>query len=477
MKKILLISVISLVFVLSSCKTDEQYENLNRDPKNPTQVSADFLFNSATKSLIDQMTQINVNRNSFRFFAQYSTTTTYTEEPNFDLVTRTIPGYHWSEMYRDVLLDLLTSKEITLADLELTASEQDARVAQAEVLMIYTFQQMVDTWGDIPYSEALSDVTLPKYDDAATIYQDLITRLDAAIPDLSGSGYSSSDRLYGGDSNAWIKFANSLKIRLGIRLTDVPALQSLAQSTVESGYSAGAFTSNADNATIPYEGSTPNTNPVWVDIVQSGRSDHIPANTIVNLMNTLDDPRRAQYFDDNLGPGIYVGGNFGTVASFSVHSHYGDAIYSPTNPASLIDFAEVSFYLAEAAELGYSVGGTAAQHYDNGIAASFDSWGSSDLASYMANPDVAYDTAPGTWKEKIGTQFWIAMYNRGFEGFTVWRKLDAPTLQLPVDTGNPLPYRYTYPIDEQNLNVTNWEAASTAIGGDSQQTKLFWDKN
>ena len=166
MKKILLTAVLSIVIVLTSCKTDEQYENLNRDPKNPTQVAADFLFNSATKSLIDQMTQINVNRNSFRFFAQYSTTTTYTEEPNFDLVTRTIPGYHWSEMYRDVLLDLQTSKEVAMADAALSGAEQTARTSQAEVLMIYTYQQMVDTWGDIPYSEALSDVTLPEiFDD------------------------------------------------------------------------------------------------------------------------------------------------------------------------------------------------------------------------------------------------------------------------------------------------------------------------
>ncbi|WP_341216443.1 SusD/RagB family nutrient-binding outer membrane lipoprotein [uncultured Wocania sp.] len=475
MKKILLTAVLSVVLVLASCKTDEQYENLNRDPKNPTQVAADFLFNSATKSLIDQMTQLNVNRNSFRFFAQYNTTTTYTEEPNFDLVTRTIPGYHWSEMYRDVLLDLKTSKENVLADTELSGAEQTARVSQAEVLMVYAFQQMVDTWGDIPYSEALSDVTLPKYDDAATIYSDLITRLTAAIPGLSGSGYSTADRLYDGNSAAWVKFANSLMIRLGSRLTDVNP--TLAKSTIEAGFSGGAFTSNADNATINYEGTTPNTNPVWVDLVQSGRADHIPANTIVNFMNNLDDPRRAVYFDDNLGAGTYVGGNYGTVASYAVHTHFGDAIHDPTNPASLIDFAEVSFYLAEAAELGFTVGGTAEEHYNNGIAASFDYWGASDLATYMANPDVAYTTAPGTWREKIGNQFWIAMFNRGFEGFTAWRKFDTPTLQIPVDQGTPLPYRYTYPIDEQNLNGTNWEAASTAIGGDSQQTKLFWDVN
>jgi len=465
-----------MILVLTSCRSDEQYEDYNRDPKNPTQVAADFLFTSATKSLMDQMTSINVNENVFRFFSQTNTTTTYTDEPNFDLTTREIPSFHWSEMYRDVLLDLLTSQQNAIADVTITANESAARVAQAEVLIIYTYQQMVDTWGDIPYSEALTDITLPKYDDAATIYSDLINRLDVAMLTLGGSGYSGADPIYGGNSAAWGKFANSLKLRLGIRLTDVNP--SLAQSTVESAVSGGVFTSNADNASVNYEGSTPNTNPIWVDIVQSGRADHIPSNTIVDMMNDLDDPRRAVYFEENLGPGVYVGGVFGGIASYPSHTHMGAAQHEATNPASLIDFAEVSFYLAEAAERGYAVGGTAEEHYNNGITASFDLWGASDLATYMANPDVAYATAPGTWKEKIGNQVWLAMYNRGFEGFTSWRKFDAPTnFALPLDDQTPLPYRYTYPIDEQNLNQANWEAASAAIGGDSQQTKLFWDVN
>ncbi|MFI0429404.1 SusD/RagB family nutrient-binding outer membrane lipoprotein [Mariniflexile sp. HMF6888] len=475
MKKIIITTILSIILVLVSCKTDDQYEDFNRNPKSPTKVAADFLFNGATKSLIDQMTSINVNINVFRFFAQTNSTTTYTDEPNFDLTTRGIPDYHWSEMYRDVLLDLKTSKEVVLADEMLAESEKKARVAQAEVLIIYTFQQMVDTWGNIPYSEALSDVTLPKYDDAATIYNDLISRINNTIPDLNGSGYSSSDQIYGGNSAAWIKFANSLKLRIGIRLADVNS--SLAQSTVESAVSAGVFTSNDDNATIQYEGSTPNTNPMWIDLVQSGRLDHIPSNTIIDIMNNLDDPRREVYFDDNLGMGVYKGGNYGTLASYPTVSHLGDLLMDPTNPASLMDYAEVSFMLAEAAERGYNVGGTAEQFYNNGIAASFDSWGVTGLAAYMANPDVAYTTAPGTWRQKIGLQFWLAMFNRGFEGFTVWRKFDWPAFQLPVDKKNPLPYRYTYPIDEQNLNETNWEAASTAIGGDSQQTKIFWDVN
>lgn len=116
-------------------------------------------------------------------------------------------------------------------------------------------------------------------------------------------------------------------------------------------------------------------------------------------------------------------------------------------------------------------------HYNNGITASFDYWGAPDVATYLANPNVAYTTAPGSWREKIGNQMWLAMYNRGFEAWTAYRKYDTPTFNLPVETGLPVPMRYTYPVNEQNLNEDNWLSGSSAIGGDTQTTKLFWDVN
>lgn len=473
MKKIVLILFGLTIFL--SCDSDKDYEDLNKDPKNPTQVSEDFLFNSATKSLVDQMTSTNVNRNVFRLLGQYWTETTYTDETNYDLTNRNIPENHWSEMYRDVLLDLKTAKLNISNSESLPDREKSAKTAQIEVLEVYTWQQLVDSFGNIPYTEALSDETLPVYDDASTIYSDLISRLNSVLTNLTGTGFS--DGLYDGDMAAWSKFGNSLKLKLGIRLSDVNP--SLSGTIVTEAINAGVFTSNADNATFTYEAATPNTNPLWVDLVQSGRTDFVPANTIIDIMNTLNDPRRAVYFDNNLGPGIYKGGTYGATSSFANNTHVSDAVQEPTAPASLLDYAEVSFYLAEAA--AQSLNGTPADvegFYNTGISASFEYWGlSNDASAYLANPNVAYTTATGDWREKIGTQFWLAMYNRGFEGWTVWRKYDAPTFNLPAVSGKPVPTRYTYPVNEQNLNETNWQASSAAIGGDLQTTKLFWDKN
>lgn len=471
MKKYILLTIIALG-TLWSCQTDEQYEDYNRDPKNPTSVAADFLFTDATVRLTDQMVNPNVNRNVFRFFAQYFTTTTYVDEPNYELNTRNIPQNHWSILYRNVLLNLQDARGIVEENEALTETQRTGRLAQLEVIEVYAWHVLVDTFGDIPYSEALNAVEfpLPAYEDDAAIYANLISRLDAALPGLdTGTGFSNADVLYNGDMEQWAKFGNSLKLRLGMRLTDVNP--SLAQSTAESAISGGVFTSNADNATLEYQSAPPHTNPLWDDLVQSGRSDYLPANTIVDIMNDLNDPRRDDYFQTNQE--TFIGGIYGGSNSFPEYSHVGDRLHEATNPGILLDYAEVEFHLAEAAKLGYSGTGSAEEHYNAAITASILYWGGTpgEAAAYLSESDVAYDNSD----EQLATQFWIAMYDNPFQGWSVWRKFDAPELNVAAESGDPVPLRYTYPVNEQNLNLTQYEAASSAIGGDEQQTPVFWD--
>ena len=474
MKKYIL-TIIALA-TLWSCQTDEQYEDLNRDPKNPTDVAADFLFTSATVDLSRQMASANVNINIFRFISQYWTATTYVDEPNYNLNNRNIPQNHWNRLYRWVIFNLMDAKEKVEEDETLSEGDKAARIAQIEVLEIYTWQVLVDTFGDIPYSEALSgseDIT-PAYDDAATIYEDLISRIATASSNLSaGQGFSGADVLYSGDMGKWEKFANSVQLRLAMQISD--ANPSLAQSTAEDAYSNGVFDSNADNATVAFQTAPPNTNPLWVDLVQSGRSDYVSANTAVDVLNELEDPRRAAYLDTNLSSGEYRGGIYGGNNSFQNFSHVGDSFREPTHPGILMDYTEVRFLLADAAstENNFEVGGSAEEHYEAAITASMEYWGVSDeeIEDYLSDGDVEYDGS----EEQLATQFWLAMYDNPFQGWNVWRRFDAPEFNLPENTGNDVPVRYTYPINEQNLNNANWSAASDAIGGDEQGTSLFWD--
>ena len=249
-----------------------------------------------------------------------------------------------------------------------------------------------------------------------------------------------------------------------------------SKNFAEQAFQGGVFSSNDDGATITYLSTFPNTNPVWEDLVQSNRADYVAANTLVDYMNDLNDPRRPYYFMDNIASG-YVGGTYGQNSAFANFTHFGQAFLEPTLPGILMDYSEVRFLLAEAAQRGYAIQGSAQEHYDAAITASIEYWGgtATDANTYISQPSVAYNATE--WKTSIGTQFWIAMYNNPFQGWCVYRKYDAPELNIAAVSELPVPKRYTYPVKEQNLNTTNYNAASDAIGGDKQQTPVFWDKN
>ena len=467
MKKYILLL---FTLALASCASDEAYDDLNKDPNNPAVVTDNQLFVSATNSLTDFVESTNVNVNNFRLYAQYWTQTQYTDESNYEMQNREIPDYMFSEFYRDVLGDLNNAKKLT---------SDPVKTAQIELLSVYAWQMLVDAFGDIPYSEALNAegenaVLAPKYDDDVTIYTDLIARAKAAISNLSGSGYTNSDDLiFSGDTSKWKKFGSSLLVKLGSRLFDQNEV--VAKELIEGNYAA-AITSNSDNAYIQFESSPPNTNPLWEDLVQSGRQDFIPADTFVDVINALNDPRADKFFDPSSKiSGTYKGGPYGTSTPFNDNSHISQTLYAPDFRGVLMDYAEMSFILAEAANRGFSVGGTAAEHYEKGIKASMAEWGvaDADVTTYLTQADVAFATAAGTDKEKIAKQFWIAMYNRGFEGWTVYRLFDAPTLKNSGTLNLPVPKRYTYPQSEQTINGANVEAAND--GNDTQQTPIFWD--
>lgn len=485
MKKIF-ITILTAV-TLSSCSDD--IEKLNVNVKDPSNVPGEALFTSAQKSLVDQMTNTNVNNNIIRLINQYFTETVYTDESNYDLVTRTIPEQHWQFLYKDVLKDLdQSAKNITNTPLGLTENPLDKqnKLAIIEVLNVYTYAILVETFGNVPYSQAINlDYKTPKYDDGLTIYKDLIKRLNNAIAKLNtgGKSFGDSDRIYGGDVTKWIKFANTLKLRMGITISDIPAESALAQATVSSAAPL-VFTSNLDNADLKYLTATPNTNPLYVDLVASGRSDFVPTSTIIDEMNSLNDPRRSKYFDNNMDdpstPEIeYIGGENGASNSFAQKTHITPTIQAPDFPGTILDYAEAEFLLAEAAERSlYGTPADAEAHYNAAITASILDWGGTEAeaTAYLANPDVAYTTAAGTWKQKIGIQSWIAFYNNSFEGWSFYRRLDFPVLVAPPDAVSGIPMRYTYPIIEQSLNKASYTDASAAIGGDAVETKLFWDK-
>ena len=486
MKKIKFIFITIAALTMVACTSDADYEDLNKDPNNPVEASAESLFSAAQKTLVDEVNDIDYRDAPFMLYAQYAQQTTYKDESQYDMKNRGIPGEIFSTVYQNILYDL--------KDAALLVSDDEFKSAQIELLAVYAWQYLVDNFGNVPYSEALKvigedQILAPKYDDAATIYADLMSRAVAAKVMLGGSGdgFTNADFVLAGDKDAWLKFANSLIIKIGVRATG-----NTFKAEVEAAAS-GALGSNADNVTMDYEGSTPNTNPSWLELVQSGRNDYVLGKPFVDALISadLEDPRQDVFFDpeskmviDTLSNGDlvenYKGGVIGQKSAWSAHSKLGTKLFDPTFRGVLFDFAEISFYLADASARGWAVGGDAPTHYANGIKASFTDWGLTEAAAdaYLLKPKVAYATADGTADEKIGKQLWIAMFNRGFEGWTAYRRYGGAPLtqsELAEDDLKDVPRRLTYPVVEQTRNPSNYTAAASAIGDDKQSTKIFWD--
>ncbi len=481
------LAFLSLVTV--SCTKD--FDDMNIDKKRPIEAPAQALFANAARELNRQVVTLNVNMNNLKLWSQYLTQTTYVDESNY-LNSRNIPQSEWRIMYREILKDLDEAKKYTLSetylnDDKLVANEaaRKNRLAILEVYNVYVYERLTSIFGNVPYSEALTETNLPKFDDAQTVYEDLNKRLTAAIANLNvadGSFDPGYDNLFEGDIAMWKKFAYGLKLKMAMTYADVDA--SKAQALFNE--ANGNVMTGTESASYAFITSPPNTNPMWEDLVNSGRADYVAANTIVDTMNALSDPRIGKYFSPLVGTTTYVGGKYGSSNSFAKNSHIAPYFQTQIQPTVLMNGVEMDFYLAEAAQRGW--GGDAATLYAAAIQASMDSWGvpAADAATYISSAGVDFATAGGTELDKIGTQSWLASFNRGLIGWTTYRRLDMKgkngvngddLMNQAARTTELTPKRYTFPINEQTLNGTNYSAAKSAMGGDALSTKLWWDKN
>jgi hypothetical protein len=483
MKKTIYSLFLILVVLVTSCELPD-----NIDPKYALSVAPETVFTQSEIGLANQIGSINVNTNISRLLVQYQSEVTYVTESRYNFYDRQIPDAYFTDLYEEVLMNLKDARKTLEAEVLATDNDINVRknkLAIIDILSVYAYQVLVDAFGNVPYTEALmgAENSRPKYDDASTIYSDLITRLNKSISDLDDSydSFGNADVMYQGDISLWRKFAATIKLRIGLRLADVsPAT---VGTIISESLATGVFTDQSESAILVYTGVTPYVNSYYNEFVLTARKDFCPTNTLVNLMNNLNDPRRAIWFTEYpAGSGSYLGLPYGRTGAsgYSKFSHFADMIrIDPKYPVIFSDYVEVEFLLAEAAERGLGGVTDAATHYNNAILESMKYWGVSnaDAAAYLAQPSVAYATASGTYKEKIGNQKWLGLFDRGIEAWAEWRRLDFPVLNPPVNmTYSDIPVRMPYPYNENKQNKANYEAAASAIGGDEISTKLFWDK-
>jgi hypothetical protein len=478
MKKI--IAILTIGLSMTACVSDD----INTDPNSAYSTVPGSLINYAQKELSDYVNTPSVNENNFRLTMQYWQETIYVNESNYDFTNRNVSNQIYSRNYVNVIKNLGQAKELINAYVPSVTeapgwpANKKNQLAIIDVMQVYAYQLLVDTFGNIPYTEGanLTVYPLPKYDDGATIYQNLIARINTDITNLDDSAtgfnsFSDGDKYYKGDISKWIVFANSLKLKLGIALAD--SNPTLAQSTALSAIAAGVITSPADNCQMPYLEDSPNYNPLYENL--STRDDFFAAKTLVDFMNATNDPRISHYYEP-LKNGTFAGqvvGEGGETADFSA---IGEFAYTATTPGVLLNYTEVAFYIAEANARWNPA--AAASSYNAAVTASILEWGGDalDATAYLATKP--YDAT--NWKKSLGEQAWVAMYNQGLTSWNFYRRLDFPVLLAPPtainNAGGKVPVRMAYPVLEQQVNNTNYKAASTAIGGDLLTTKIFWDK-
>lgn len=465
----------AFAFAFTSC--EDELTDLNIDPNNPVSVPAANLVTQAEYSLNNLLWSRGYNAEWTMLLVQQWAQNEYAEESRYTVDGNDFNG-EWSTFYANVLNELRVAKEIIENDPNTVGGRQANQLAIIEILTVHAYQNLTDAYGAVPYTQALNsaEFPLPGYDDQQSIYMDLLSRLSNAANaiDASAPSFDSGELIYAGDMSMWKKLANSMLLRMGMRIVDVD--QSTASTYISQAVNGGVFTSNADNALFVFSDNANLANPLYRDAVINNRDDFAVTDVLVDNLTEMADPR-LDVFAAPTNEGKIVGMPYGLTdgeafALKSTTSRPSERVRSATEPAVIMDYAEVQFILAEAYQRGI-LSGDAAAAYAEGVKASMNYWGIMDDAAIDAYVAAnAYDAA--NWQESLGWQKWIAFYMNGPQAWAEWRRLDFPVLSVPTAaTNSSIPVRLPYPIDEQTRNSSSLQAVTSTPN--DLNTRMWWD--
>lgn len=473
-------TMLAVLLASSSCNKLDDFGDINTNPYVTSTPITSALLTNVISGLAG-----NIQGGGLRggMYCQYIAETQYTETSNYST-----PQINFDGFYVGALMDLQNiinvNTDPATKDLAATRGSNNNQLAVARILKAYLFSVYTDQFGDIPYSEALQGNGQPKYDTQESIYKDILKELKEAAAQFDSGLPFQGDILMGGSNERWIKMANSLRLILSLRLSKVdPTLgaSEFNSALADSGPSrSGLISDNSENPKIVYPGG-PFKNP-WYNLYD-GRKDQGVSNVFMNTLSGLTDPRVAAYGSSAIGfpygltrdEAVAFGNANPTWARI-----LNDNWRTETAPVTLITHAQVLLARAEAAQRGWTsedMNGL----YADAVKASFEQWGvynSGSYASYMANASV--DLAGGDALKKICTQRWIALFPNFNEGWSEWRRTGYPELTPSPNASNSskqIPRRFTYGVNEYSLNETNAkEAAARITGGDTQDGRVWWDK-
>ncbi|UOQ65293.1 SusD/RagB family nutrient-binding outer membrane lipoprotein [Hymenobacter volaticus] len=479
-----LLLALPVALSLGACEKD--FDALNTNPNNATAGNPAYILTNAEKDNIYRLFDVPASQDGALLIVQHWAKVQYTDEDRYAFR----PGSYqsiWDGFYANGLQDF---NELIRQG---QATNNPNIQAVGLIMRSYFFSVLTDLYGDIPYSEALrlsENILTPKYDTQQQVYTGILAELKSADGLIQANGPEvGGDVIYDGSMTKWKRFANSLRLRLAMRIIDAdPSLARTTVSEVLNG-TTPLLTSNSDNAQFDFLASASNTNPVYFNRLT--RDDHRVSRTITSRLSRLNDPRLGIYADhpetgDSTAfyrgvPNGLMNADAAALGAFSSTSKVGSAFTAADAPGVLMTYSEVLFLKSEAIARGL-VTGNATTEYNNAIRASLDQYGISatDAATYLAQPSVAATITAANYKQAIGNQKWIALYGQGIEAWSEWRRLDYPNLKVAASpvaaAAGKIPVRFRYPQNEQSTNNTSYTAAVANQGSDVLTTKLWWDK-
>jgi len=523
MKKINKLIVLSAaLFFMAAC--DDGFDKINTDPQAILTVSdPGLLFTNALR-----------NTNTF---GNWQGESTIVQQFVLPYNLGTTAGYQFNQNVdseNSAPFNVYTGNTRTIQVLIDYVKDNPARTNLYNMARIWKalhFMNLVDHYGDIPYSEASKGSTAaifyPKYDKGSAVYDDLYKELKEATAALDPAKDNNSRFdifVAAGGATAteitlWKRLGYSIMLRLGMRYSKLD--QTKAKTIVQDAFAGGVMQSNADNAVVANMTGT-SASPVPITGYTNGRNgirgtnpfNYYLAEPFVNQLKSTLDPRMkficAKYPDPGTSPGntnpdVTFANQFGFPIGYDASTklppgyrgaqgagiNYSQLHWNitgnTTTPQIVISYAQVSLMLAEAAFRGWLTGGLTAQtYYQNGITASMDSYTvypntvpitTAEKTAYLAQVGVAYD--PTNALKQINTQYWIECFNNGAEAWANWRRSGFPALS-PNTYDNSLNggfiRRYSYPLGEHTNNGANWNDAVANLGGpDFLTTRIFWD--
>lgn len=433
---------------------------------------------------------------------QFSTTLGYWAGDKYTLNAAYATAY-WDVAYPEQVKPVVDLVEFTRAKPQYKNLHQIGRIMKAMIL-----QRITDLYGDVPYFEAgmgyHSKAYFPKYDKQEAIYADILKELEEATNSLDpAADKPTGDAFYNGDILKWQRFGNTLILRAAMRLSKVKPdltktyVQKVLGKTMQSNSDNAFLVNNAagGRATINRNSQVLNGPPENVEIKWS--------QTFINQLKNTNDPRisviSVRNGNNNIPAsqiGMPNGYDVGTIRNISTAPGYpGDrpsysgpsAIFRNNDgPTFILTYAQSELLLADAA-VRFGIGGSAGDHYKNGVRAAI-----TFLSQYNASAAISETAAndflaanpydPANALNQINTQYWInaATMLDFYESWSNWRRTGIPVLvptNYPTNvTGNTIPRRFPYPVREANTNPVNYKPAHDAVpGGDLLSGRVWWD--